>query len=121
RETKVIYNQHFGQFTRPDHHTDLGRHLEEVIVCQRDLTVVIENYVPEFARPQNYVALEYIGLVTYLCRKHLVPIVKQSRSQKDWWTSDKLRRVGFWAVGMEHARDAARHWLAFAQKEDREL
>jgi hypothetical protein len=121
RETKMIYNQHFGQLDRPNHHTDLGRLLEETFVKHRDLTVVTENYRPEFGRAQNEIALEYIGLMTYLCQKHLVPFIRQERGLKDWWTSDKLRRVGFWVVGQQHARDAARHWLAFAQKEDRDL
>lgn len=120
-ETKVIYNLYFGQFNRLNHHTDLGRFLEETIVCMRDLTVVTEDYRPEFGRAQNEIALEYIGVMTYLCRKNLVPFVRQERGLKDWWTSERLKKVGFFPRGERHARDAARHWLAYAQKEDREL
>jgi hypothetical protein len=80
--------------------------------------VVAEDYRPDFARAQNYVALEYIGVMEAFCRTNLVSFERQGRDVKTFWTSDNLRKVGFWPKGMPHAQDAARHWLAYAGKQN---
>lgn len=107
----------FGQYGPRQHYQDIGHHIENLVNSKPHLMVVTEDYVPEFARAQNYVALEYIGVMEYICRDNLVPFVRQSRQIKTFWTRQKMQAVGMWPIGMPHAQDAARHWLAYACQE----
>lgn len=111
----------FGQLERPQHHVALWSLLENTLRDHRHLMVVTEDYKPEFSRAQNYVALEYIGVMEAFCRGRLVPFERQDRGIKTFWTSENLRKVGFWPKGMPHAQDAARHWLAYAGKQNANL
>lgn len=111
----------WGQFNGQPHYLDVGYLIEQAINLTGHLMVVTEDYRPDFGRAQNYIALEYIGVMSYVCRKGLVPFERQGRDIKTFWTSDNLRKVGFWPKGMPHAQDAARHWLAYAGKQNPKL
>lgn len=117
-DTRSTY---YGQLGPKAHHKELWRLLEDTLLEHHHLAVVAENYLPEFARPQNYVALEYLGVIEAFCKLHLVPFERQSRGKKDYWTREKLQAVGLWPVGMTHAQDAARHWIAYAIEQNRKL
>lgn len=119
--TGKIYNQKFGQITGTAHHRGIGALIEENLFEFPHLMVVTEDYRPEFGQAQKYVALEYIGTMRYVCQRQMISFERQNRDAKEFWTSDKLRKAGFWAKSMEHARDAARHWLAYASKQNRHV
>lgn len=110
-----------GQLDKPKHYVALTTLLLDSLTEHPHLTVVAEDYRPDFARAQNYIALEYIGVLEAFCRTHLISFERQGRDIKDFWTTEKLRKVGFWPVGQPHAQDAARHWLAYAGKQNSKL
>lgn len=79
--------------------------------------VVIENFVPRGgALSIQLDALHIIGAVKHECRMHNVPLVIQTPTQaKSFASNDHLKAVGWYTVGADHERDAARHmlvWLA---------
>lgn len=120
-ETAMIYNLKFGQIPGPRHHPQIARTINNALGLNAHLMVVSEDYRPEFGRPQNYIALEYIGVMEYVCRSQMISFERQDRSVKTFWTSSRLQRVGFWPKGQPHAQDAARHWLAYACKQNRDV
>ena len=69
-------------------------------------------------------SVEQIGIIQHLVREHnkehlgsAAQYIEQSPSDaKTFADNDKLRRVGWYQVGMEHARDAARHALLYATR-----
>ena len=75
----------------------------------------------KFLLKQNIIALEYIGVMRYVCQRQMISFELQNRDAKEFWTSDRLRKVGFWFRSEEHARDAGRHWLAYASKQNRDV
>lgn len=111
----------WGQLGPNPHHRELWRLLEDTLDEYPHLAVVAENYLPEFARPQNYVALEYLGVIEAFCKLHLVPFERQARGKKDYWTREKLQAVGLWPKGQVHAQDATRHWIAYAIEQNAKL
>lgn len=57
-------------------------------------------------------SLEVIGTLRYLCHKHEQHFRLQTPvDAKNFASNDKLKLAGFYVVGQEHARDAARHLL----------
>lgn len=116
-----IYNPCWGQLEKPKHYVDLTTLLLDTLTENPHLTVVAEDYRPDFARAQNYIALEYIGVMEAFCRTHLISFERQGRDIKTFWTSANLKKTGFWPVGQPHAQDAARHWLAYAGKQNSKL
>jgi len=111
----------FGEIGPNPHHTPLGRFIEETAFNHPHFMVVTEDYIPEFGRAQNYVALEYIGVMEYVSRKNLISFERQSRNIKPYWTKEKMMAVGVWPRGKKHAQDAARHWLTYASKTSRPM
>ena len=77
--------------------------------------IVIENFIPRpGAKSQQLDALHIIGAVKFMCRKHGVPLIIQSPANaKSFSTNDKLTAAGWYTVGEDHGRDAARHLLVF--------
>lgn len=117
-ETSIIYDLEMGQLEKPEHHGAIGTIIHSALSINPHLMVVTEDYRPEFARAQNMIALEYIGVMRYVCKKALIPFARQGREIKGFWTSQRLRQIGFWQKNSPHAQDAARHWLAYACKQD---
>lgn len=81
-------------------------------MLSRSATVVCESFVPRpGVRTWQPDAIEMIGALRYMCRRHDVPFRLQSpASAKAFGTNDKLKRVGWRPLG-DHARDAMRHLL----------
>ncbi len=62
-------------------------------------------------------ALHIIGAVKHECRRLSVPLVLQTPAQaKSFATNDKLKAVGWYTVGADHERDAARHMLVYVMQ-----
>lgn len=80
--------------------------------------VVIENFVPRGgALSIQLDALHIIGAVKHLCRQHVVPFVIQTPTQaKSFASNNHLKAVGWYTVGADHERDAARHMLVYIAK-----
>ena len=110
----VPHSMSWGQLTNTAHHGQLLQLLEDALAITPHLMLVAEDYRPEWARAQNYIALEYLGIIQGFAQRNLVSLYRQSRDKKDWWTTQRLQRVDFWPRGQRHAQDAARHWLAYA-------
>lgn len=57
-------------------------------------------------------SLELIGVWRYLAAKYSVPFaIQQPNEALGFATNDKLRAIGWWVPGQDHARDARRHLL----------
>lgn len=82
-----------------------------------DAQVVGERYIitPETLRKsRQHWSLEIIGAARYLCTRSGIPFTLQSPSEaKAFATNDKLRQLGWYVRGMQHANDALRHLLVF--------
>jgi len=114
-------SKRWGELNTPGHHTKLWSLLRLTLDDHPHLMVVTEDYVPEFGRAQNYIALEYIGVMEAFCKLHNVSFERQSRNIKPFWTHKKMQAVKFWPTAKKHAQDAARHWLTYAAKQSRPL
>lgn len=75
--------------------------------------VVCETFVPRpGAKSTQLDAMHIIGMLRYLCSVSGVPLIMQSPAQaKSFSTNEKLKAVGWYSVGEDHGRDAARHLL----------
>lgn len=85
-----------------------------------DRAVVMEDFVitPATGKKsrQNF-SLELIGAVRWMCLQHKVKFVLQTASEaKAFVTDDRLKHIGWWVKGQDHARDALRHLLLFLIK-----
>jgi hypothetical protein len=82
-----------------------GEHVE---VISESFTVRAHTLTKSF-QPD---ALEQIGVLRYLCHWLLdgqALILQQPADAKRLITNDVLKGLGWYAVGMDHARDATRH------------
>lgn len=83
-------------------------------------TFVVEKYIitPATAKlSQQHDPLEIIGALKFLVRKYEHNLVLQSPSEaKAFSTNEKLKRVGWYKPGQDHARDASRHALLYLSK-----
>ncbi len=82
---------------------------------------VVERYIitPATAKmSQQHDALEIIGAIKYLVRKHGHDLVMQTPAEaKKFSTDAKLKNIGWYQPGQGHARDASRHALLFLAKQ----
>jgi hypothetical protein len=82
--------------------------------------VVIEKFTITAATAKkstagSNTAIELIGIVKYIARKSKVRVDFQSPSDAmNFITDDKLKRLGLYTKGPDHARDATRHLLLAA-------
>ncbi len=84
-------------------------------------TFVVERYIitPATAKmSQQHDALEIIGALKFLVRRHGHAMVMQTPAEAKAFSTDaKLKRVGWYSPGEGHARDASRHALLFLAKQ----
>jgi hypothetical protein len=88
--------------------------------AQLDDVLIVESFVIGQAtlrkgRGENW-SLESIGAIRYLHRRMGEPCIlhfQQASSVMRFATNEKLRAVGWWTQGQEHARDATRHILTY--------
>lgn len=66
--------------------------------------------------------VEVIGVIKLWAAVNKVPIAGYSAAQaKNFWTDQKMKKIGAWFPGMPHGTDALRHLLfhrVFAMKHD---
>lgn len=55
--------------------------------------------------------LEFIGAARWICAQHGVRFMLQEPAERGFATDAKLRAMGWWTVGPDHAREASRHLL----------
>lgn len=68
--------------------------------------------------PQPH-ALEIIGVMKYFAYVYSIPLFEQRPVDAKRFSSDKkLKEYGLYATGMDHARDAARHYLLWRVKQE---
>lgn len=78
--------------------------------------IVCETFLPRpGAKSLQLDALHIIGALRYLCWHTKTPLIMQSPTQAKSFAGgqEKLRAAGWYTVGADHARDAARHMLVF--------
>lgn len=65
-------------------------------------------------------AIELIGVARYLTKKWNIPFEEQRPADAmSFVTDDKLKRIGWYKPGLDHARDAMRHLLLAACRYDK--
>lgn len=53
--------------------------------------------------------IELTGVIRWLAHKRGIELVFQSAVDKEFTSAEKLRRLGWWTVGSDHARSATKH------------
>lgn len=86
------------------------------------VTIVAEAFVitrETAKKSQQPYSLYVLGTVRYLARKHGAegPRLRSAADAKRFATNEKLRRLGWYCRGAEHATDAHRHLLIWAVDE----
>lgn len=93
--------------------------LYDLLTVQRPNIIVCERFDYVGGKTNvDLMAKEYIGVIELWVRKNSpprLPVVMQSRSLKDFWDNDKLKKLGLYKRGMPHANDAIRHTLVWLQ------
>jgi hypothetical protein len=63
-------------------------------------------------------AMELIGVTKFLCGKYSVQLrEQQATTAKNFSTDVRLKEVGWWLPGKDHARDAVRHVILALEEE----
>jgi hypothetical protein len=79
--------------------------------------IVVEDFISRPGAAVNLSAPRVIGRILAWAEENDVPVIMQQPSAaKTVITKDRLRALGGWVRGMEHARDALRHLLYREQK-----
>ena len=79
--------------------------------------IVVEDFISRPGAAVNLSAPRVIGRILAWADEHEVPVIMQQPSAaKTVITKDRLRTLGGWVRGNEHARDALRHLLYREQK-----
>lgn len=93
--------------------SEYRRGVSVTVVCER--FVIMPGTMTKSRSEVNW-SIETIGLLRFLCRRWGHEFVTQGVGDaKGLATNDLLRRIGWWARGEDHGRDALRHlvlWLA---------
>lgn len=64
------------------------------------------------SREGSNLAIELVGVTRFLAKQSGKPLEEQSPADaKNFVTDEKLRRIGWYVAGPDHARDALRHVL----------
>lgn len=84
------------------------------------LEVVCERYVVTagtLKKSRQYDALEQIGALRWMCHHLGHPFELQDAADAEVFApSERLKLLGWWTVGQEHARSATRHLLLYLVK-----
>ena len=104
-----------GQFGPGPHHKALYKFL----IMERPLHVVCESFQYRVIQSGGATmpgirldSVEYIGVIKLYCELTKTPLFLQTAGEvKPLWTDEKLKKLGLWARGEQHRRDAVRHAL----------
>ncbi len=104
-----------GQIGPEEHHEQLFAHLE--FLHTSDYTIVCESFEFRQGQQRHNIRLdskEYIGVVKLLGQQRNLPVVFQTAALGKGFVSDeKLKVMGLWIPGKQHARDALRHLIYY--------
>ncbi len=97
-------------------HRDFG-FLAELVIPTFRPHVVVEDFIitaSTAAKTQAPWSLKQLGTAEYLAGKYGCPFVTQPPSAaKAFVTNDMLKRIGWYARGQDHGRDAQRHAVLY--------
>ena len=113
-------DEHFEAWSEPDPMGAIDRARME-IVSGLDVLVVEEFRITagtgRKTRAGSNTAIEIIGALRWIAFKRGVPIVEQAPADAmGFATNDKLKRLGWYTPGPDHARDATRHLVLYLVK-----
>lgn len=100
--------------------TDTTFEIELLLMKFKPELVVIERFTITAATGKkdtkgSLQAIELIGVTRYLAGIWKVPLELQSpEDAKSFVTDDKLKKIGWYVSGPDHARDASRHLILAA-------
>jgi hypothetical protein len=76
--------------------------------------VVFERFAYQRRDKVDLTPVEVIGVIKLWCDINDVPYTIQTPSQaKNLWTDGKLKQLGLWEPGKNHAMDAVRHLMYY--------
>ena len=106
------------QFEESNHHIALWSYLQtldpETVVCEDFKWRPHLQPGRGAERAIELVSVEYIGITRLWTLDKGRELVLQQPSQgKQFWTDDKLKKIGVYKPGMPHAMDAVRHVLYY--------
>ena len=79
----------------------------DLVVCEK---FTITSATSKKSRGGSNEAIELIGVARYMAWDHSVSFEEQSPADaKNFCSDEKLRRLGWYVSGLDHARDALRH------------
>lgn len=79
----------------------------DVVVCE-------DFHIGGSRASEANVTIELIGIARYLCAEYGRSFVLQSPADARGFSStEKLKRMGWWVPGQEHAQSASRHMLRY--------
>lgn len=83
----------------------------DVLVCE---SFAITLATLKKTRDGSNMAIEIIGTARWLCHQSGVTFVEQAPANAAMFsTPEKLRAIGWWTVGSDHARSASKHLLLY--------
>lgn len=89
----------------------------EDIIDELDL-IIYEGYALRRSSAKaminnEFITSQVIGVIKWLAYKAKVETVKQSPAQKEFFTNNRLKKLGLYDRGQQHARDSVRHALYY--------
>lgn len=82
------------------------------------MTIICEDFIYTSAtakKTRQTWSTEGVGVLRFLAQRYGQEFVLQSPSSaKSFSTNDKLRKLGWYTPGQDHANDAARHLLVYS-------
>lgn len=88
-----------------------AKHGHQLMIGMEDYRVIGNGGDPTYS-------LKVIGMVTWLAHKHAaVMLPLRASADRKLGDDDKLKRLGWWNPGHDHANDAANHLLSHVIRE----
>lgn len=85
-----------------------------------DIVIICEKYTINagtLKKSRQYDPLEIIGTLRWFAHQYEIDFVLQSPAEaKRFATNDKLKKIGWYTPGRDHAADAMRHLLLYSVK-----
>jgi hypothetical protein len=109
-----------GQIGPREHHAELYQFLELWHTPDYHLVTESFEYRPHEKSDRWKISLmsrEYIGVMKLFAQERKVTLHQQTAAVgKGFVSDDKLRIMGLWVPGKQHARDAYRHLITYMVK-----
>lgn len=90
----------------------------ETLLQGAQMTIICEDFIytsNTATKTRQTWSTEGVGVLRFLCQRYDQEFVLQTPSgAKSFATNDKLRKLGWYTAGQDHANDAARHLLVYS-------